>query len=70
MSDIVIYKTDEYEVWCGVDGDNIINAHIIGIGPTRDVAVADAVKHLESALAELQAPPGMVREKDIREVSE
>lgn len=68
MNEIVIYRDDEYEVWCGVDGDNTINATVIGTGPTRDVAVADAVTYLESALTALQAPPGAVREVDVREV--
>lgn len=48
---IVIYRDEDgYEVWCGVDGDNIINAHIIGIGPTRDEAVLNAVEDLQSSL--------------------
>ena len=68
MSDrIVIYRDgDEYEVWFGVDGDNIINAHVIGVGENRDVAVRDAVAYLESALGVLQAPPGVAREVVIR----
>lgn len=45
-----------WEVWCGADGDNIINAHLVGTGPTRDGAVADAVRHLESIVARLQEP--------------
>lgn len=64
---LVIYREDgQYEVWCGVDGDNIINAHIIGVGVTRDLAVAEAVTYLESALDALQAPPGVVREIDLQ----
>jgi hypothetical protein len=68
MNGLVIYRDDQqYEVWCGVDdGDNIINAHIIGTGPTRDEAVAEAVQHLESALEALQSPHGVVQEVDVR----
>lgn len=68
MNTLVIYRDNHYEVWFGVDGDNIINAHVIGTGPTRDTAVADAVQHLESALEALQSPPGVVREVDVRSV--
>ncbi len=64
---IVIYlDSDGYEVWCGVDGDNIINAHIIGCGTTRDDAVRAAVEHLESELELLQSPIGVMREVDVR----
>lgn len=67
MTEIVIYRDDEYEVWCGcMPGDNVINAHIIGLGQTRDLAVANAVNYLESALEALQAPVGTVREMDVR----
>ena len=66
MKDLVIYREgQEYEVWCGVDGDNIINAHIIGTGLTRDDAVADAVQYLEAALDALQSPVGVVKEVDV-----
>lgn len=47
----------EWEVWCGADGDNIINAHLIGTGADRDVAVADAVRHLEAIIQRLQEKP-------------
>ncbi len=64
---LAIYKVgDIYEVWCGCDGDNIINAHIIGEGTSRDAAVGDAVAHLESEIEALQSPVGVIREKDIR----
>lgn len=58
MPSVKIYRDgDEVEVWCGVDGDNIINAHIIGLGATRDEAIAAAVAHLEQTLVELQETP-------------
>lgn len=69
---VVIYQNvyagadPQFEVWCGVDGDNIINAHIIGEGATRQEAVQGAVTHLESLLEVLQSPPGVVREQVIR----
>jgi hypothetical protein len=63
---IVIYRDDDgYEVWSGVHGDNIKNAHIIGHGVTREAAVSEAVQYLESALEVLQAPPGVARETDV-----
>ena len=59
MSGIAIYHQDgEYEVWCGVDGDNIINAHVIGTGETRDAAISEAVQYLELAIDALQAADG------------
>ena len=60
---LAIYQDGEdFEVWFGVDVDNIINAHVIGSGSTRDAAVTDAVHELESALEALQSPPGVIRE--------
>lgn len=48
----------EWEVWCGADGDNIINAHLIGRGDTKAAAVADAIKDTEELLARLRAQEG------------
>lgn len=62
-----IYYDDmdgEYEVWVAPSGDlegmNVINAFVAGIGATRDEAVADAVRELESLAARLQARPDAV----------
>lgn len=70
----IVREEDGYEVWCGVDGItetsvNIINAHIVGTGETRQEAVANAVTHLELVLDALQSPPGVVREVDVRRAS-
>lgn len=44
-----------WEVWCGADGENIINAHLIGIGDTKAAAVANAIKETETLLTRLRA---------------
>lgn len=48
----------EWEVWCGADGENIINAHLIGQGATRELAVADAIRETETLLTRLRAQVG------------
>lgn len=52
MSEIhILHKADavfEWTVWLG--------GICIGVGETRDLAVADAVKDLEAALERLQQP--------------
>jgi hypothetical protein len=45
----------EWEVWCGADGENIINAHLIGHGATKAEAVADAIKDTQELLIRLVA---------------
>lgn len=45
----------EWEVWCGADGENIINAHLIGRGDTKTAAVADAIAETETLLLRLRA---------------
>ncbi len=50
------YKCGEFAVWLDTevaDHDGLC----IGLGATRDEAVAQAVKDLEARLAELQMPP-------------
>lgn len=59
-----IYVEDgEYEVWVGpasdLADDNVKNAFIAGIGPSRDEAVAHAVRELEGVAALLQTPAGV-----------
>jgi hypothetical protein len=44
-----------YEVWLNTEAADFDGLHI-GEGETRDAAVADAVKTLESAVAALQQP--------------
>ena len=55
MNGLLIIEIDGWEVWCGADGDNIINAHLIGSAPTRAEALAKAEASLRAALAELRA---------------
>lgn len=45
----------EWEVWCGADGENIINAHLIGCGDTKATAVTDAIRETETLLLRLRA---------------
>ena len=45
----------EWEVWCGADGDNIINAHLIGCGETKEAAVNEAINETEILLGRLRA---------------
>lgn len=69
----VIFKDgDQFEVWVGPSEDmadrpdpNIINAFVAGIGATRDLAVANAVRALESLAELLQSPAGVVFEQDL-----
>ncbi len=51
-----IYGTDAggWEVWCNFDGP--LSGFIVGQGNTRDGAVGEAVKALESAVNALQGP--------------
>ena len=43
---LIILADDAWEVWCGADGENIINAHLIGSNPSRDAAIAGAREEL------------------------
>lgn len=45
----------DWEVWCGADGENIINAHLIGRGDTKAAAVTDAIAETETLLRRLYA---------------
>ncbi len=60
----IYVDSGEFEVWIGpaleLSSNNIINAFIAGVGPTRDAAVMDAVRELEHVTALLQAPPDSV----------
>lgn len=47
-----------FEVWADVPGAEL-NGIIVGIGETRDAAVADAVLTLEKLTDLLQAPPSI-----------
>lgn len=53
---------DDWLVWIGLEGDGDISREglgfVIGVGKTRDAAVAEAVADLEAVVARLQeAPP-------------
>ena len=43
---LIILADDAWEVWCGADGENIINAHLIGSNPSREAAIAGAREEL------------------------
>jgi len=65
---ITFCGTDDWSVWATTDGEHPIrgpHGFIVGIGATRDEAVASAVADLEAAVEELQLPPGNV---DVEEV--
>jgi len=53
----------EWEVWCGADGEDIINAHLIGRGATKAAAVGDAIVETETLLARLRAQHGSLQPK-------
>ena len=59
---------DDWLVWGTLpDHDAIEDAFgfVVGVGSTRDSAVADAIKALEAAAEELQAPPGQIEEREL-----
>jgi hypothetical protein len=64
---IKIYRDGhDFEVWCGVsDGDNTINAHIIGIGLTKEAAIADAIAALSRTAYALQEQPDSFIVEDV-----
>lgn len=43
---LIVEVDGEWEVWCGADGDNIINAHLIGLDQTRQAAIENALQEL------------------------
>lgn len=56
----------DYSVWVSLphhDPVQDIYGFIIGVGESRDDAVADAVKELEGLVARLQGPPGDILER-------
>jgi len=57
ISSRIYFEDGEYEVWVGpagdLEADNIKNAFIAGMGHTREQAVADAVRALETATTTL-----------------
>ena len=59
----------DWDVWISLpDHDPIEDAFgfVVGVGRTRDAAVADAVQALEEAVERLQAPPGQLKERQER----
>ena len=60
MSTITIEHDDAWQVWIGLDSDSPPPdgySFIIGVGATRDDAVAEAIADLAVAIAQLQAVP-------------
>ncbi len=58
---IRIYHDTEFEVWMGptedLKSDNVINAHIIGLGETKAQAVERAIGELETIAYALKYAP-------------
>ena len=57
----------DYSVWISLEQhDPVLDPYgfIIGTSDTRDGAVADAVASLEAAIDQLQAPRGVVPERE------
>ena len=55
---IVEHTDGGVEVWADVPGADM-EGIIVGVGQTRDVAVADAVRTLEALTEQLQSPPSV-----------
>jgi hypothetical protein len=56
----------DWNVWATLpDHDPLHDVYgfVVGVGKSRDAAVADAVAVFEAAIEELQAPPGAVEER-------
>lgn len=51
---LITNVSGEWEVWCGADGENIINAHLIGHGDTKAAAVAEAITETVTLLRRLR----------------
>jgi hypothetical protein len=75
LSVVVTYSRGEQEheqqwdVWIGLPGsDPEVDrfGFVAGVGRTRDLAVADAVAALEATVERLQAPRGVVQERQER----
>jgi hypothetical protein len=59
---------NDWGVWVGIDDEDPLRSRYgfcIAGGSSRQEAVTDAVKALERALEQLQAPPGVVSERAI-----
>jgi hypothetical protein len=53
---IVEEKTGQVEIWVDVPGAEL-DGVIVGVGESRAMAMADAVRTLEALTAQLQSPP-------------
>ena len=67
---LVIVKDteDDWSVWMSLpDHDPLRDAFgfVIGSGTTRDAAVANAVRELESEIEQLQGPIGVVEQREV-----
>lgn len=57
----------DYSVWISLPGhDPVLDPYgfIVGCGDTRDEAMSDAVDCLEAAIEQMQAPIGVIAERD------
>lgn len=62
---LIINDGDDWNVWLGCEGEGPkeANSLVIGVGSSRDAAVADAVRELERLTTELQSPVGVIPER-------
>ena len=56
-----------WEIWCGADGENIINAHLIGVGPTVGAALTEAIQTTETLLVRLRRQATLAEKAQIRD---
>ena len=64
----IVREGKEYYVWMHDSGQSYDvdpNAIIVGVGPSRDEAVGDAITELEQGAEFLQSPTGIVPEKSV-----
>ena len=69
MSEVsILTDGHEWAVWIQLEAGNPLlsaNSFIVGIGITREAAVADAVSELEAVIERLQSPPGAITERGV-----
>lgn len=65
MKTVIVRDGDDWNVWAMLDEEaddgmkpwHSNNSLIVGVGQSRDAAVADAVREFEAAVERLQQPP-------------